>query len=163
MRKVTLVVLAALALVPMTVAAKPAAKPSPDVEVRSRADAFLAAWNQHDSPAMTKFWAPDGDLINMYGRVAKGPEQITDNLAGEHATDMRLATMKTSALAIRMIEPEIALADWDVDITGVVNPDASPAPSVKEHWSILMHKKGGVWWFVAARVSSFVPAAAVNR
>ena len=95
--------------------------------------------------------------------MAKGAAAVTDNLAGEHATDMRLATMKTSALAVRMLEPDIALADWDVDVTGVVNPDASAAPSVKEHWSILMRKRSGRWWFVAARAASPVIVAPVNR
>ena len=163
MKNSTLVLVASLALVPLSASARPPAKPATDTAVRSRAAAFLTVWNQHDSKAMATFWDSDGDLINLYGRVAKGPEEIANNLAGEHATDMRLATMATSALAVRMIDPTIALADWDVDVTGVVNPDASAAPAVKEHWTILMHRRDGLWRFIAVRVSSFVTAAPVVR
>jgi uncharacterized protein (TIGR02246 family) len=163
MRNVLLAVFSVMLLIPMSAAAKPPVKVAPDTEVRARADAFLAAWNQHDSKAMAAFWAPEGDLINMYGRMAKGPAAIADNLAGEHATDMRLATMTTGTLAVRMIEPAIALADWDVDVSGVLNPDATAAPSVKEHWTILMQRKSGAWWFVVARVSSFVTTPLVVR
>jgi uncharacterized protein (TIGR02246 family) len=156
-------ILSLMLLIPGIAAAKPAAKNEPDAEVRARAESFLATWNHHDSKAMAAYWAPEGDLINMYGRVAKGRDAIADNLAGEHATDMRLATMTTSSLAVRTIEPSVALADWDVDVSGVLNPDATAAPPVKEHWTILLQRTNGTWWFTAARVSSFLTTPPVVR
>ena len=53
-------------------------------EVRAVEDAFVAAWNKHDTKALAAGWAPDGDLINPFGRWAKGRAEV-EKLLGEQA------------------------------------------------------------------------------
>ena len=65
-----LTALALLASVPIL------ASPAIEAEIKARADEFAAAWNKHDTKAMADMWSTDGDLINPYGRVAKGRAEV---------------------------------------------------------------------------------------
>ena len=59
----------AVALAPTTLAA---ADDTDTAAIHARTQEFLAAWNRHDAKEMAAVWAPDGDLVNPFGRAAKG-------------------------------------------------------------------------------------------
>jgi len=144
------ILLAALATVFMFVS--PATKESNEREIRKAADDFAAAWNRHDAKALSELFAPDGDLMNPRGRTAKGRAEIEGLYRDEHSNIMRTAVLKnTGAPSIRFVEPEIAFVDQDVEVSGVLNPDGSAAPTQKVHAARLMRKSGGKWWIVVSR------------
>jgi len=132
------------------------AKESSEEQIRARAAAFADAWDKHDTVAMTALWSFDGDLINPFGRTAKGMTQIQKLFQDEHAAAMKQSTYKTNSMSIRFIDPDLALVDSDVEVSGVANPDGSTL-TIKPHVTTLWRKSGGQWWVVAARAFNFTP------
>ncbi len=151
------ILLAALATVFMFIS--PATKESNEMEIRKAADDFAIAWNRHDAKAMSELFAPDGDLINPRGGMAKGRAEIEALYRNDHASIMRSSVLKiTGAPSIRFVEPEIAFVDSDVEVSGALNPDGSAAPTQKAHVARLMRKSGGKWWIVASRAYAAPPS-----
>ena len=119
--------------------------------IENRTGEFVAAWNRHDSKAIAALFLPDGDLINPFGRWAKGHEEVAKLLAQEQSTAMKATTMTTNAIEVRTPAPNVALADWDVTVTGMTGPDGSVMPPVKFHGAFVWVKKGGTWSIMAGR------------
>ena len=119
--------------------------------VEKRTGEFVAAWNRHDSKAMAALFLPDGDLINPFGRWAKGRDEVARLFADEQSTVMNATTMTTDAIAVRTLAPEVALADWDITVTGMTAPDGSVMPAMKFHVAFVWGKKSGTWSVIAGR------------
>src|SRR5258706_10192886 len=99
---------------------------SNDAQIRKLADDFAVAWNKHDPTAMASFWSTDGDLINPAGRYAKGRTEIQKLFQDEHNNGpMKNSTYAMKSMSVRFLEPTLALADDDVQISGMMAPDGS--------------------------------------
>lgn len=147
MLKTMLVSLALLAL-----ALPSGAGASPDEEaIQARAMEFSAAWNKHDAKAMAMLWAEDGDLINPFGRTAKGRREIEQLFAEEHATITKGTTYSIQPKWIRMVKPDVAVATWDAVISGIKTADGSAMPPLEHMVTVVVVKRDGKWWTVAAR------------
>ena len=127
--------------------------------IRATDVAFADAWNKHDATAMAATWAKDGDLINPFGRVAKGRAEVEKLIQDEHATVFKHSTYTPGAMSIRFIEPEIAIAESDTMISGIANPDGTSG-SMTVHIIRVVQKKDGKWWTVVARPVMYPPAPA---
>jgi uncharacterized protein (TIGR02246 family) len=146
MKKTLLTVLTfALIAVPMF------AKESSEAAIRATDQAFAAAWNHHDVKAMAATWSQDGDLVNPFGRAAKGRANIETLIGDEHAKAFKQSTYTPGPLSIRFIEPTIAVAESDTEISGIVNPDGTSAPAMNVHILRVVQKKDGKWLTVTAR------------
>src|SRR5438874_448023 len=55
-----------------------------DAAIHKRHDEWTVAWDKHDPKLLASFWAEDGDLINPWGRHAKGPAEIEKLFTDEH-------------------------------------------------------------------------------
>ena len=75
-------------------AAAPPPSPSNEAQIHARADEFAAAWNKHDPTAMAYFWSVDGDLINPFGRKAKGLTEIQRLFQDEQNGPMKNSTFR---------------------------------------------------------------------
>jgi uncharacterized protein (TIGR02246 family) len=124
--------------------------------IQARSDEFVAGWNHHDAKAMAAIWAPDGDLINPFGRVAKGRKAVEQLFVDEHGGMMKTTTFAIDAHQWRMLDATTALLDWDVTVSGVMAPAGAPT-SLKNHLNIVMVKKNGSWWIAAARPVVYAP------
>src|SRR5438445_12890308 len=138
-----------------------AASPAPpavsnDAQIRQVADDFVAAWNKHDPTAMAYVWSADGDLINPFGRKAKGRTEIQRLFQDEHNGPMKNSTYAIPGLSIRYLDPTLALVDDDSEISGITNPDGTTS-NLKAHVFNVLRKSGGKWWIVSARAYSFLP------
>lgn len=146
-----------------TAAGAPAAA---ETDIKAASDAFVAAWNKHDSKAMAAVWAPDGDLINPFGRWAAGRPEIEKLFADEHSTFMKDSTYSIADMKVRMLSPAIAFVDWEGAATGMHNADGSAAPPFKHHVNAVFVRKEGKWWLAAARPVVYPPpppAAPANK
>src|SRR5690242_4541695 len=63
-----------------------------DAAIRKRHDEWCDAWNKHDPKAMAAFWTADGDLINPFGRHAKGTAEIEKLFTEEQSGPMKEST-----------------------------------------------------------------------
>ena len=77
--------------------------------IQKRLDEFVAAWNNHDAEAMAALWAPDGDLINPFGRVAKGRPEVEKLFIDEHASFTKGTTYKVTSSLVRVLGSEVAV------------------------------------------------------
>lgn len=155
MRKLILLAMAMGSIGGVAVAAPE--KGGSEAQVRARSQEFAAAWNRHDVKAMAAVWASDGDLINPFGRVAKGRAEVEKLFADEHSTVMKDSTFTITNMTVRLIKPDVAIADWDVEIAGMHAADGSAIPTQKMHVSDVMVKKAGQWSTVSARPMAYLP------
>jgi uncharacterized protein (TIGR02246 family) len=138
--------------------AKSTAPPSKsnEAQIRERADEFAATWNKHDPTNLAYFWSVDGDLINPFGRKAKGLTEIQRLFQDEHSKGMKDSTYTFTSMSVRFLAPELALVDGDAEISGVASPDGTVA-TLKPHVTSVWRKSGGKWWIAAARAFIYVP------
>jgi len=112
---------------------------------------FAAAWAKDDAKAMAALWAPDGDLINPWLRVAKGRVEIEKLFQDEHSAAMKGTTYGIKFDGVRFLGPDTAIAEWDSTISGMKGPDGSAMPPLPHHVTMVLQQKEGKWWIVAGR------------
>ena len=122
-----------------------------DAAIRKCHDEFVAAWNKHDTKLMAAFFAADGDLINPFGRHAKGTEAIEKLFAEEHAGPMAKSKYAGTIESIRYIGKDVAIVDVAGEITGMKGADNADAPPFKHHVTWIATKNSGKWLAVGAR------------
>ena len=130
-----------------------------DATIRSRHDEFTAAWNKHDPKAMAAFWIADGDLINPFGRHAKGTAQIEKVFTDEQTGPMKDSTYSGTVESIRHIG-DVAIVDVEAEIAGMKGPDGAAIPPFKHHVTWIARKVDGKWMAEGARAFAYVPAPA---
>lgn len=115
---------------------------------------FAAAWNRHDPQAMADFWAPDGDVVNPFGRWAKGRAEIVKLFEDEQSGPMKESTFTAEGVPeTRDLAPGLVLADWDYSISGMVAPGGMKLPSQKGHIAAIWKQAGDDWSLIAIRAS----------
>ena len=146
---------AALALA-LVVALAPGATGAADDEatVKKASADFVAAWNKHDPKALAACWTEDGDLINPWGRWAKGRAEVeklfTDEQTG--TGPLRDSAFEVTAESVRFASADVAVDDWEVSVTGAYDPDGTKhAGPLTFHCSSIRKKVGGAWPIYAGR------------
>jgi uncharacterized protein (TIGR02246 family) len=158
MKRVLAMVLIAMATT--ATAAVAAESASDEAAIRQVADRFVAAWNKNDWQAMAALCAPDGDLINPFGRVANGRAAVEQLFHDEQTGVMKGTTYTIGEQSIRMIAPDVALAEWASTVTGIKRADGSAAPPFVHHVTVVMKKVDGKWMMEAARPVVYQPPPA---
>jgi uncharacterized protein (TIGR02246 family) len=113
--------------------------------IQQRAEAYVAAYNEHDSAALAGLWAEDAVYINrdtgepIEGRAAI--RQMFENLfsSGE------ASRLSVSIQSIRLITPEVAVEDGTAEIT-----PAGGEPTTSTYTAIHV-KKDGLWYLNSVR------------
>jgi|SRR5436190_1451868 len=132
------------------------AQKSDEQMIIDRAQEFADAWNKHDAMAMAYLWSADGDLINPMGRRASGLTEIQRLFADEQSKAMKNTTFTITGMKMRFVNPQMAVVDQDVEVTGIAAPDGSTT-SMKPHIVALVSKSGGQWWLTSVRAYTYVP------
>jgi uncharacterized protein (TIGR02246 family) len=148
------------ALLTLTLLTGLQARAEDDASIQKRLDEFVAAWNKHDPKALAAVFGPDGDLINPFGRAAKGPAEIEKLFQDEHTGVMKSSTYTLGTTAVRMLDADAAVVDWDGSVDGMVAPDGSAMPPFKHHVTAVLKKQDGQWWIFAVRAMAAGPGGA---
>ncbi len=144
----------AVAAVAWLASARPALGANADEDAIRALDAkFVAAWNRHDAKAMASVWAEDGDLINPMGQYARGRADIEKLIAAEHGSTgaMRECKGTIAAETVRILSPDVAVADWEFHVSGVLQPKSTQPQNLVFHVTTVLRKVGGSWAVFAAR------------
>jgi uncharacterized protein (TIGR02246 family) len=112
---------------------------------------FAAAWAAHDPGRMASFWTEDGDLMNPFGRFARGRGEVEALFAEEQAGLMRSSTYHFRLDSARAIAPGIVVTDWTNTIRGMVAPDGTALPPFEHHVTTVFVERDGRWMKAAAR------------
>lgn len=129
-----------------------------DVAIRQRHDEWCAAWNKHDPKLMAAFFIVDGDLINPFGRHARGTAEIEKLFTDEHTGAMAGTTYSGTVESIRYLGPNVAIVDVEAEISGMKGPNGAAAPPFKHHATWIAEKKAGKWIAHGARAYAFLSA-----
>ena len=130
-----------------------------DAAIRKRHDEWCEAWNKHDPKAMAALWVEGGDVINPFGRRAKGTAEIEKLFTDEQSGPMAGTTYSGTIESIRYIG-EVAIVDVAGEITGMKTPDGAAAPPFKHHVTWIARKVDGKWMAEGARAFAYMPAPA---
>ena len=151
------VLLALITLAPASTAR--AQQGDEDAAIRKRHDEWCAAWNKHDPKAMAGFFTAEGDLINPFGRHAKGTAEIEKLFTDEQTGPMAGSTYSGTVESIRHIG-DVAIVDVEGEITGMKGPDGAAVPVFKHHVTWIARKIDGKWVAEGARAFAYIPAPA---
>ena len=147
----------ALVLGVMGFSIAPAATAGDEEALQKRLEEFTAAWNKNDAKAMAAIWAPDGELINPFGRVAKGRAAVEKLFTDEHSTFMKKTTYDVKSSSVRILTADVALMDFTCDVLGMKGPDGKDLPTFDHHVTLVMAKKDGNWWVAKALAVQYLP------
>jgi len=112
---------------------------------------FVSAWNTHNPRAMSMAYSEEGDVINPFGRVAKGRSEIERLFKDEQSGPLKDSRLSLRPENIRLLSPEIALTDHAFEITGVRDPQGKDVPTMRGHLTEVLKKSGDMWLVVACR------------
>ena len=157
-KRLLLPVLLALITVP---AARAQQSSDEDAAIRKRHDEWCDAWNKHDPKAMAALWTAEGDVINPFGRHAKGTAEIEKLFTEEQSGPMAGTTYSGTIESIRYIG-EVAIVDVAGEIAGMKGPDGAAAPTFKHHVTWIARKVDGKWMAEGARAFALIPAPAAT-
>jgi uncharacterized protein (TIGR02246 family) len=157
MKKTVLMALVGLALW-WTADPARAGEKSSIASIEARSKEFVAAWNEHDFKKMSSFWSQDGDLINPFGRVARGRAEVLKLFQVEQTGVMKGTTYEITKSSIRLVGENFAIADWESSIAGMPGSDGQPALPFRHHVTFVLRQMGNQWWIEAARAEVFAAA-----
>jgi len=139
----------------LTLSAGLATAQDDEAAIRKLSNDFFAAWGRHDVKAMAATFAEDADIINPFGRVAKGRAAIEKLFTDEHAGPFK-GTTYTATVSLRMVAPTVALGDWVSTVDGMHDPAGKALPPFEHHVAVAYVKKDGHWLTIAARPYAFL-------
>jgi uncharacterized protein (TIGR02246 family) len=128
-----------------------------DAAIGKRHDEWCAAWNSHDAKAMAGFFVADGELINPFGRHAKGTAEIEKLFDDEQKGVMAGTTYSGTIEGIRYIG-DVAIVDVAGEVAGMKNPEGAAMPVFKHHVTWIARKVDGKWMAEGARAFVLIPA-----
>lgn len=102
-------------------------------------------FNRHDAKASTRMYAEDADFVSVRGEVGLGREAAERGLQRIFETRARAATLKTEAVTVRFVRPDIALAHVTNELSGLTAPDGQTLPSQRELSLRVFVRNDGVW------------------
>ena len=123
---------------------------SPEEAIRQQVDEFVNAWNKHDARAMAQVYTDDADLINPSGRIAKNKREIETLFRDEHSNAFKDSHMKVRPSGVRLLAPEIALGEYEFEVTGVKDPTGK-VTTLQGHLTDVFKKQGNAWMVAASR------------
>ncbi len=123
--------------------------------IERRLGDFLAAWNRHEPAQMASVWHDDGDLIDPWGRIAKGRQQVQALFRDEQAGPMKTSTHQIAISSVRLVSSDLALVDGEGTVTGVRDSSGKELPPFKPHVFMVVAKRDGEWKILSARPYAF--------
>jgi uncharacterized protein (TIGR02246 family) len=115
-------------------------------------EAFEAGWNRHDAPAVAGLFAESGDFGRQDGSIAVGREAIQNVLLHDFATSAtKESTLTLRLSSMRLLRPDVAVADWEVIARGLRAPDGTAAPPQQQRMTMVMTREPSGWVLASAR------------
>ena len=126
-----------------------------DAGITKCMDEFDAAWGKHDAKEMASHWLPDGDLINPFGRVANGREEIEKLFTDEHASVFKASTMEIKVLSSRTLADGLVLVDAEANAKNAMVEEGKSV-DMSYHLVNVFKKTDDGWKIVSCRPYMFL-------
>ena len=116
-------------------------------------DNLAEAWKRGDAEAFGARYRDDGTFTNVFGTFHVGRDEFIRRHAEVFRGFLKGTTIKMTARMLRLVRPEVALADIDVTYGNFHTLPAGVAAMADGlvHSALLMVlvKDGGDWWIAA--------------
>jgi uncharacterized protein (TIGR02246 family) len=116
-------------------------------------EALADAWQRADADAFGARYRDDGTFTNVFGAVHFGRDEFIRRHAEVFSGFLKGTTIKMTARTLRLVRPDVAVADVDMTYTGfqTLPTGVGLMPDGLVHSSLLMVlvKDGGDWWITA--------------
>ncbi len=149
------VITAMLVTLAASVSAQPAPVQSAEAALKQRAAEWVLIWTTHDPQRLAGFWTVDGDLINPFGQVANGHDEIEKLMREEQAGRLKDSTYELKVDSVHLVKPDVAVVDWTGVMHNMRGADGKMLPSQQHHVTVVCVKQDGQWMFASARPGPF--------
>jgi uncharacterized protein (TIGR02246 family) len=149
-----LAVIALFAHGPFTTAAM---SPTDDRAIQTLVQAWEKDWNAHDMTAMGKLITEDADFVNVAGLHWKGRQQIVQEHAERHRTNLKLSHWITHGVSIQPLSSTIALVHITWGMTGDTDFDGTPREPRDGIFSWIVEKHDNHWLIRAVQNTNVSP------
>jgi len=123
-----------------------------DALVSAMTSSWVDGWNAHDAIALGKLLTPDVDFVLVNGTRLHGRQDFTRVHALQFAQRYRDSVFRQDGTTdVSFIRPDVAIVHWRWSISGVSNPDGSPAPVYNGIFTWVLVEANGVWAIRAAQ------------
>ena len=111
--------------------------------------ATTQAYSRPDAKTWVKYCTPDAQLVTVRGESMKGVGEIEKGLSSIFQTRGRNVTLKTLAVTVRFIRPDVALAHVTNELSGLAGPDGKTQEPHQELSIRVLVKDQGTWLITA--------------
>lgn len=130
---------------------------SDEQAVRNVLQQFSAARNAKDAPAAAAFFSEDADFGTSRGERTEGRKNIEKRFATSFASGpYKKSVVKEDIVSVRMISEDCAIADFNWELSGLVDVNGKELPTRKGGATTVLVRKDGKWLIAALR--AMVPA-----
>ncbi|HKC23395.1 MAG TPA: SgcJ/EcaC family oxidoreductase, partial [Thermoanaerobaculia bacterium] len=128
-------------------------------DARALAQSFQAAWNAHDAQALAGLFAESADYVGSDERTIVGRDEIQKAILHQNSKDAtKEATSSVSVLSVRILRPDVAIADWNVLVRGLRSLDGTLSPPQAQRMTVVMTREPGGWVLASVRAGRSRPA-----
>jgi uncharacterized protein (TIGR02246 family) len=134
--------------------------PMSDAQARAGANMIASAatarwikgWNAHDAAALGRLLTDDVDFVLVNGTMLHGRQDFTRVHAQQFSGRYKNSVFQINGEPdFSLIRPDVAVVHWRWSISGVVNPDGSPAQIYHGIFTWVLVRTGGTWAIRAAQ------------
>ena len=115
--------------------------------------AFVDAWDRGDAHAAASFYTDDAVRVGAFGDTQHGPAEIEAAYVRLFTTSMPGATARMDRGTVRMLGPDLAVWQGDMEITL-----AGGRPPLRGHVVQVMRLLGDRWLILEAHPKFFPPS-----
>ena len=158
MKTVTMILFAALA------AAAPVSAQAKTTDVLSTSDQaaiaklqtdWTTAWDRHDPEGLAAGFSENGDLLNPFGRFAKGHDQLVALFKEEHTSRLKDSTYNGTCEPARLLAPDVAEVNCVYTVEGLKGPGSDS--TIHGNMTKVVVRSGDEWKVALARAMHPVP------
>lgn len=118
-------------------------------QVRALITEMTARWNRKDAAAFSELFADDADFTDVIGQTAHGRQGIATQHEFPFTRNMRVATLSTDSLSVRLLGADVAVAILKWTTTNNRGLDGGPVPDRKGTMQIVSRRIGEGWAIVS--------------
>jgi uncharacterized protein (TIGR02246 family) len=134
-----------------------AVAPADDHAIQALVQSWEKDWNAHDMAAMGMLITEDADFVNVAGLHWKGRQQIVEEHAQRHRTNLRLSHWVTHGVTVQPLSPTIALVHITWGMTGDTDFDGTPREPRDGVFSWIVEKQHNHWLIRAVQNTNVSP------
>src|SRR5215467_3836477 len=123
-------------------------------QVKQNTKEFTSAWNKHDPKAIVLLFSRDADMVAPDGKMETGSSALESYFGKEFGESghMSKSNLEVTKENVRFITLDVALSDLECTMTGLTKADGTEViGSVTNHVVLVSKKEGGQWKVAAAR------------